>query len=861
MLQVASEDIVNNTGITLANPTGVAGTYALDFKASSIESSVASVFCGGSATLVITSTGEVRGWGYNLTGGINPNASPLQAYYNGQDTVVISGVKQLACGSAGSLYTMALLNNGDLVGWGANPYHNVNPDSATSPWLDETYVILSGVAKVSCGQAHTMVVMTDGTLRGWGSNSSRQVNPTSATNPWTDKTAVILSNVADVSCGGEHTMVLMEDGTVRAWGRNSEKQSNPLSTAKLWTDVNNIVVSNAKKIAAGAYQSYVIKNDDTLVDWGTNYYKSCNPQSALDPWVDPTITILSDVKDVSGVQQGVIVLHNNGDVVGFGGNFSREIYPYSSTHPWTDKTAVIISGVSKLVKGYTRNSIVVLSDGSVRGWGSNDYNNLKADSSVNPWTDPTIELYNVGVPSATLSWGGGTAQSVTEDGVYTLSDGSNNQKLILNFDGAEGATTYINDVTGEAIEPPLLQQESCSIDTSWKKFGVGSLKVTAGGYLYVEGLSPNTGDITLHSVLKVVQELSVGTSPFYIELTSTVTGDILCFFRFNFDSEGPLGGGAICYFSYYDYANETYHDSDYFEGLAVGSDSHIAMVIDGATVRGFVDGTNVWEYTHTGLITGFDIFDLRLVDGGQVNIDAVEITHEALWAENFTPPTSAPSAESGNTIEATVDYSALSAEDEVDNVRVFEELLSISVNPPSKYIRPGDALQYSVIGNYELGVTRDITSQVTDWESSDTSIATMLSSGIAKAVATGKTTIKAVLGALSDTVLLMVRSVLPRPPQIVAFSSQKAYRSAEYLTKRFKFPKTSLSLVKVIASAYPVELDVVYPKLSKTLTVVVTSKRPKRIKSFLVDCCEVRIRTNSQVSAVFLASSMDELPL
>ena len=428
---IHSEDIINNTGITLANPTGVAGTYALDFKASSIESSAASVFSGGAATMVITSTGEVRGWGNNLNGGINPNASPLQAYYNGQGDVVITGVKQLACGGSG--YTMALLNNGDLVGWGANPYHNVNPDSATSPWLDETYVILSGVAKVSCGQSHTMVVMTDGTLRGWGINRYGRVNPTSATTPWTDKTAVILSNVADVYCGGEHTMVLMKDGTVRAWGSNANRQSNPLSTANLWTDVNNIVVSNAKKIAAGAYQSYVIKNDDTLVAWGANFYKSCNPQSALPYRVDPTITILSDVKDVSGVQQGVIVLHNNGDVVGFGANFSREIYPYSSTQPWTDKTAVIISGVSKLFKGYADNSIVVLSNGSVRGWGNNSHNNLKVDSSVNPWTDPTIELYNVGVPSATLSWGGGTAQQITEDGVYTLSDDSNTIEATVDY--------------------------------------------------------------------------------------------------------------------------------------------------------------------------------------------------------------------------------------------------------------------------------------------------------------------------------------------------------------------------------------------------------------------------------------------
>lgn len=292
---------------------------------------------------------------------------------------------------------------------------------------------------------------------------------------------------------------------------------------------------------------------------------------------------------------------------------------------------------------------------------------------------------------------------------------------------------------------------------------------------------------------------------------------------------------------------------------------------DNITLRKTISNTDYTRYM-TGIFAladykfspadgyGYNYGDFLILPASPI-IDRHDLSWGGGTAQSVTEDGVYTLSDGSNTIEATVDYSALAAENTTDNVRVFEELLSISVNPPSKYIRPGDALQYSVIGNYELGVTRDITSQVTDWESSDTSIATILSSGIAKAVATGKTTIKAVLGALSDTVLLMVRSVLPRPPQIVAFSSQKAYRSAEYLTKRFKFPKTSLSLVKVIASAYPVELDVVYPKLSKTLTVVVTSKRPKRIKSFLVDCCEVRIRTNSQVSAVFLASSMDELPL
>jgi alpha-tubulin suppressor-like RCC1 family protein len=454
-LKVHNEDIVNNTGITLNNPTGSAGIYLLDFKASSIESSAVSVVGAGSATIVITSNKEVRGWGNNLTGGINPNASPLDAYYNGQSATVISGVKQISCGSAGNAYTMAVLENGDLVGWGSNPYRNVNPDSATNPWLDETYVILSGVKKVSCGTEHTMVLMTDGTVRGWGNNYTRQVNPASATHPWKDKTTVILSGVADISCGGEHTMVLMEDGTVRAWGSNSHKQSNPLSGTNPWTNTSNIVVSNAKKIAAGAYQCYVIKNDDTLVDWGANFWKSCNPDSALEDWIDPTITILTDVKDVSGIGQGVIVLHNNGNVVGFGMNIDRNIYPFSSSYRWTDKTAVIISGVSKLAEGTSNNSVVILSDGSVRGWGRNTYRNLKVDSGTNPWITPSTELYNVGVPSATLSWGGGETTNITNDGTYTLSDGTNTIDAQVDYselassDKSDYVTVELyNEVTG-----------------------------------------------------------------------------------------------------------------------------------------------------------------------------------------------------------------------------------------------------------------------------------------------------------------------------------------------------------------------------------------------------------------------------
>ncbi len=42
-LIVYNEDIINNTGITLSNPTGEAGTYLLSFELTSIESSIIGV--------------------------------------------------------------------------------------------------------------------------------------------------------------------------------------------------------------------------------------------------------------------------------------------------------------------------------------------------------------------------------------------------------------------------------------------------------------------------------------------------------------------------------------------------------------------------------------------------------------------------------------------------------------------------------------------------------------------------------------------------------------------------------------------------------------------------------------------------
>lgn len=193
----------------------------------------------------------------------------------------------------------------------------------------------------------------------------------------------------------------------------------------------------------------------------------------------------------------------------------------------------------------------------------------------------------------------------------------------------------------------------------------------------------------------------------------------------------------------------------------------------------------------------------------------------------------------------------------------IDDVISIRITPKNKYLRPGASQQYVVYGTYPDGYEEDITVGITGWSSSNSGVASISSGGLAKGIAVGKTSITATLGALSVTALVIIQAVLPRTEgQIVAFAAQSGiYRSFEYKTKRYRFSKQSLSVIKVIADRYPIDIDIIYPGFPRGQSVRITSGRPQRIRSFLVDSCEIIIRGSAQVSAVFLASSMKELPL
>jgi hypothetical protein len=84
------------------------------------------------------------------------------------------------------------------------------------------------------------------------------------------------------------------------------------------------------------------------------------------------------------------------------------------------------------------------------------------------------------------------------------------------------------------------------------------------------------------------------------------------------------------------------------------------------------------------------------------------------------------------------------------------DLASITINPGNATCAPMTSQQFSAIGTFNDGGTRNLTSQVS-WSSSDTTIATIgASSGRAKALQTGQTTISATLGGVTSSTTFQV---------------------------------------------------------------------------------------------------------
>lgn len=138
------------------------------------------------------------------------------------------------------------------------------------------------------------------------------------------------------------------------------------------------------------------------------------------------------------------------------------------------------------------------------------------------------------------------------------------------------------------------------------------------------------------------------------------------------------------------------------------------------------------------------------------------ITNSVSWTSSNTTVATINStglATAGFTGGITIITAASGSLSASTSLTVPTKLTSITVEPANALIDQGDTLQYTAIGHFSDGSTRDISASVT-WGSSNTSVATISASGLATAVGGGTTNITATSGSITGMTTLTVPSLV-----------------------------------------------------------------------------------------------------
>jgi hypothetical protein len=197
---------------------------------------------------------------------------------------------------------------------------------------------------VAAGNLHALALRADGSVFGWGDNAVGEIEiPASAT------------NVTAIAAAGQHSLALRRDGSVVAWGSNLYGESDVPPSA-----------TNVVAIADSGNHCLALRADGTVVTWGYDdqFHLLRVPASA------------TNVVAIAAKELFSAVVRRDGSVLVWGLDLRATVtlIPPSATN----LIAIAAGGES-----YGYYLLGLKADGSVVGWGQNDWGQATAPAGLN----------------------------------------------------------------------------------------------------------------------------------------------------------------------------------------------------------------------------------------------------------------------------------------------------------------------------------------------------------------------------------------------------------------------------------------------------------------------------------------------
>lgn len=395
----------------------------------------------------ITPSGGLKCWGNNNLGqlGIGKKKAPKQccgfAFYTDTPLDVLGLVTGVKAVAAGIWHLCAVTQQGGVKCWGENIHGNLGigidngPEQCPTTSGEVVYCstkpvdvkgLSSGVLSLALGKEFSCALTSAGTVKCWGLNMHGQLGNTSASVKWEGKTQYTnsflpvsvegLSGVKAVTAGANHVCALTSSGGVKCWGSNTEGQlgtgdaSGPEQCYNYACSVKPVSVkglsSGVKSIASGFNHTCALTSSGTVKCWGSNVShelgigmvtspSGCDKTEET-PYYDESrgeevtgykclySSSAAEIKELSGVKSIYAGVWGNCTVTGEG-----KVLCWGSLSG--QKPPIEIEGlpgedVQRISIGWSGFACALLSNGSIKCWGNNVYNNLgngKIESAPN----------------------------------------------------------------------------------------------------------------------------------------------------------------------------------------------------------------------------------------------------------------------------------------------------------------------------------------------------------------------------------------------------------------------------------------------------------------------------------------------
>ena len=342
-----------NVGITKPNPTPTVVSLP------GARGNVTQAAVGDGFSLVLTSTGQVFGFGANFYGQLGNTTNNGKFTANPTPALVrFPGIQgQVTQIAAGGIFSLALTSAGQLYGFGSDGYGELGtppaPGTATSeatptPTLFTLPGLEGKVTQIAAGSYHSLVLSSTGQLFAFGANSFGQLGST--TNVGTYKpnsTPTLVSlpgiqgQVTAIAAGVYFSLALTSAGQLYGFGdnvfgelgntaNNGKSLPNPTPTPVTIPGLS----AKVTQIAAGGWHSLALTSTGQLYAFGRNVYGQLGNTTNIGDTglvADPTPTLVAlpgiegHITQVAGGVYDTLVVTSSGQLYTFGYNGSGQL--------------------------------------------------------------------------------------------------------------------------------------------------------------------------------------------------------------------------------------------------------------------------------------------------------------------------------------------------------------------------------------------------------------------------------------------------------------------------------------------------------------------------------------------------------